>query len=110
MGFRQTKEKVIAALRAGRIRHEKSEVTKGKNLLAAGEVTVDEVISMLQRCRGDHYSTSAHHFDPGTVAHVCRPIYLRERWYIKFFFLCSEDDEDLTVFMSVHKSVYKMRE
>jgi len=109
MGFKEVIRRVVAALRDGRIRHDAIGVAKGKNLLAIGEITTDEVILLLQRCRGDQYSTSPHHFDSETPVHVCEPVYHREQWYIKFYFLREEDD-DLTLFMSVHKSVYRKRE
>jgi hypothetical protein len=108
MGFKETKRRVVAALREGRFRHERSGVASGKNLLATGEVTVDEVVALLERCRGNQYSVRTHHFDAKITVHVCCPRHRKEEWYIKFYFLNEEDAG--TLFMSVHKSVYRRRE
>lgn len=73
MGFKDARQRVIRSLRAGDYQHEAREVSEGKNLLDTGEVTPDEVVALLQRCRGDQYSCGPHHSAPEVPVHLFRP-------------------------------------
>ena len=61
MGFDAAKQQVIQALQDRRFRHE---VRRGerKNLLATGEVSIEEAISLLTKTRGHEASSSKYHF------------------------------------------------
>ena len=99
MGLREIRTLLVDALASGRYQHEERNVVSEKNLLATEEVSAAEVILLLQRCRGDQYSASPHHFAPTIACHVFRPTLGEERWYIKAYFLSRD-----AVFISVHLS------
>jgi hypothetical protein len=101
MGFGSARKAAIQALSEGAFLHEARDALSEKNLLAVGDVTAQEVISLLHRTRGDQYSSSPHDWDPGTVVHVFRPIIDGARWYVKVYFL--EKPTRTAVFISVHK-------
>lgn len=90
---------MIAALREGRYRHEGRTALVEKNLLAVGDVTVEEVILLLQRCRGDQHTTGRHHFDREAVVHEFRPVLSGRRWYVKAYFR-----GEIAWIISVHES------
>jgi len=101
MGFSSAKRALLAALEAGNFQHEAREVLSEKNLLAVGDVSVDEVIGIVRRARGTDYSASPHHWDPGTEVHVFQPTVEGARWYVKAYFL--EKPEGTAVFISIHR-------
>ncbi len=101
MGFKEVRRATIQALRDGRFQHEERAQAEGKNLLASGEVSVEEVIALLQRCRGDQHRSSTHHFDRTQVVHIFRPVDGPARWYIKSYLV--ERDGIAAVFISVHR-------
>lgn len=90
---------MIAALREGRYRHEGRTALAEKNLLAVGHVTTEEVISLLQRCRGDQHRARRHHFDREVVVHEFCPVVGGSRWYVKAYFR-----GDIAWIISVHES------
>jgi len=100
MGFKAARQATIDALLDGRFEHEERSVADGKNLLASGEVSVDEVVSLLRRCKGDQYEARPHHFDAGQPIDIFRPIEGGRRWYIKSYLIRLE--EVVAVFISVH--------
>jgi len=67
-----------------------------------GEVTVSDVVKLLQRCRGDEYGESPHHFDRDVTVHEFRPIAAGVRWYVKGYFKGTE-----LVLISAHRSVHR---
>ncbi len=95
IGFKEAKNKVIAALQTGTYQHEatRSKVDT-KNLLLMGSVTAEQICEVLKRCQGQDHQSSPHHQAPSIDVHVIR----RDGWYIKFYFV----DPD-TVFISVHQ-------
>jgi len=99
MGFRETRQRLIAALEDGRFQHEIRGAVEEKNLLAIGDVSAREVIAMLRRCRGNQHRSSPHARDRNVTVHEFMPLVSRERWYIKAYFL-----EDEAWFISVHRS------
>ena len=115
MGFRETKQRVIQALRTGQFEHEMraNDSTPEKNDLYAGRVTVEEVVQMLLACNGRQYKTAPHHQMPCDV-HIFSPNHRAVRWYVKVYFLSElPADPDLpaleepgsdTIFISVHPS------
>lgn len=112
MGFREIRQRVIRSLRLGSYQIEFREVAEGKNLLDTGEVTPEDVIDLLARCRGDQHRISVHHVDPTLAVHIFLPDRSGERWYIKVFFASDEprpDEEDAAIFISVHKSEFPGR-
>ncbi len=100
MGFKDARGAIVQALRDGRFQHEERAITEGKNLLATGEVTVDEVISLLIRCKGYQHETGLHHFDRTQTIHIFRPMEGSVRWYIKSYLV--EQDGITAFFISVH--------
>jgi len=100
-GFSSAKRALLVALRAGNFEHEIREVQSEKNLLAVGDVTLEEVINMVNRTRGADYSASPHHSDPETTVHLFRPVVERTRWYVKVYFL--DEPTGTAVFISVHR-------
>jgi hypothetical protein len=101
MGFSSAKRALLAALEAGNYQHEAREVLSGKNLLAVGDISADEVIRIVRRAQGRDYSTAPHHWDPDTEVHVFRPTVEGIRWYVKAYFL--EEPEGIAVFISIHR-------
>ncbi len=83
MGFKAVKKQVIDCLNKGLISHEMRNDIDIKNLLAIGEVTLEQVVDVLRRARGDNYSTSPHHLDRSIDVHIIKSLYAGERWYIK---------------------------
>lgn len=101
MGLREARQGLIAALREGRFEHEARATIAEKNLLAIGEIDVDDVVRMLQRTRGDQYEEVAHHWEASVTVHVFAPEIERERWYVKAYFLGPPPRR--AVFISVHR-------
>jgi hypothetical protein len=100
MGLRDVRTLLIDAAGKRALRqHQARQVQSEKNLLATEEVSAATVILLLRRCRGDEYTTSPLHFDPGTTCHVFRPTLGGQRWYIKSYFLSRD-----AVFISVHRA------
>jgi hypothetical protein len=108
LGFRRARSKTIAALRAGPlyIQFERRPVREGKNLLDTGEVSPEDVIALLHRCRGspDQYSETGHHRAANIPVHTFKPMHAGTRWYIKVYFLDGTLELEPAIFISVHKS------
>jgi hypothetical protein len=101
VSFSSAKRAVLAALEAGNFQHEAREVLSEKNLLAVGEISVSDVVSVVRRSRGTDYTASPHHWDPDVEVHVFRPTVEGTRWYVKAYFL--EEPEGTAVFISIHR-------
>lgn len=97
MGFKDVKSRVLACLKDGAISHEQRGDIDIKNLLATGQVSLDEVAAIIGRSRGSHYSSSAHHVVNDIDVHIIKTKRDGEAWYIKWYFL-----EPNSVFISVH--------
>jgi hypothetical protein len=106
-GFREARRKAVASLRSGRFQSEPDGVIRGKNLLGTGEVSAEDVVVLLNRCRGPQHSCGPHHFDPGTTVHIFQPVEGTARWYIKLYFVADGGVD--VMFMSVHESVHGRR-
>jgi hypothetical protein len=101
MGFNEVRRETVQALRDGRFQHEERAQAAGKNLLASGEVSVEDVVALLLRCRGNQHRTDLHHFDRTQVVHIFRPVDGQDRWYIKSYLV--EQEGITAVFISVHR-------
>lgn len=97
MGFKDVKSKVIACLKSGYFNHEVREEIDIKNLLSTGQVSKEDVATILGRSSGNDYSCSPHHFDGNIDVHVVKTKHSGQDWYVKWYF--SEPD---SVFISVH--------
>ncbi len=97
MGFKDVKRKVIGCLKTGNVLHEQRDTIDVKNLLAIGAVSITDVTQIINRSRGDNYSSSPHHFDETIDVHVLKTEFADLKWYIKWYF--AEPD---SVFISVH--------
>lgn len=60
-----------------------------------GDISPEQLITIIDRCNGTHHESSKHHEFEGVEVHILK----RDGWYIKFYFV----DPD-TVFISVHPS------
>ena len=101
MGLKDAKKAFIQALREGRVEAEPRGALSEKNLLATGDATLDEVADLIQRCRGQQYSSSPHDMDPTVEVHIFRPTKNEVSWYIKGYVLANN-----AVFISVHETEY----
>lgn len=95
--FKEVRNRLIDALRERRYQHEARDALAEKNLLAVGELSAEDVIVMLQRCRGTRHQAGPHDFDRSVTVHQFRPLVRGRSWYIKVYFL-----EEIAVFISVH--------
>lgn len=105
MGFNEAARLTIEALRDGRFQHEPRPLASGKNLLASGGISVDDVIRLIRRCPGARYEASPHHDDPTQEVNVFQPTSGGTRWYIKSYLV--ETDDITAIFISVHASDYQ---
>lgn len=104
MGFKDARARAIEALRNNAVQHEFRDAIDEKNLLCVGDVSPEDVIRLLNACRGQQYACSPHHEAPEIEVHVFRPEASldgksRVAWYIKLYFV-----EPDVVFISVHCS------
>ena len=97
MGFKDVKAKVLACLASGAVLHEQRGDIDIKNLLATGQVSLEELIAVIARSRGHQYSSSPHHWIDGIEVHILKTRRNDENWYVKWYFV-----EPNTVFISVH--------
>jgi len=97
MGFNNIKKRVIKCLDEGLVSHEMRNNIDVKNLLATGQVTLNEVATIIKRARSTDYMTSPHHFDASIEVHVLKVTYSCQFWYIKWYF-----NEANSVFISIH--------
>jgi hypothetical protein len=103
VNFKDAKRRAIEALRSGDFQHEARNDIDDKNLLVTGRITAEQVVTLLNRCRGTQHASSPHHQDASIEVHVFKPVAraadgTQTRWYIKLYFL----DPD-TWFISVHQ-------
>ncbi len=105
MGFKEIRCQAIQAIREGRIQHEARDEIEEKNLLLVGDLTIEQVIYLLNACRGMQYSFFPHHMVSNVNVHIFKPeakidsTSEKESWYIKLYFL-----EPEIWFISVHRS------
>lgn len=99
--FKVVKKAVMEALKAGAYQHEARSSIDVKNLLATGEVSAAEVMTLLGKSRGTEHQCSLHHFDSRITVHVIKT----GGWYLKFYFI-----EPDTWFISVHPSTASTRQ
>lgn len=97
MGFKAVQKLLVDALTSGRYQHEERADIETKNLLAAGDVTTDFVVRLIQMCKGPQYKASKHHWDDSIICHEFKPEVSGERWYVKAYFISAD-----ATFISVH--------
>ena len=97
MGFKDSKQKAIECLNNGLVSHELRNDINTKNLLAIGQVSLEQVIVILKQSRGGSYSSSPHHYDASVDVHIVKTHYFGNNWYIKWYFI-----ETNCIFISVH--------
>ncbi|WP_101759910.1 hypothetical protein [Oceanicoccus sp. KOV_DT_Chl] len=97
MGFKGAKKQVLECLENGSVLHQERVDIDVKNLLAVGQVSLDEVAAIIGRSRGDSYSSSPHHQVEEVEVHIIETWFGGEEWYIKWYFV-----EPNSVFISVH--------
>jgi hypothetical protein len=107
VGFYDVRRRAIACLRA----HAFDSVIRGampdNNLLATGEVSVDDVVRMIGLCRGTQYSAKPMTEDPNTLKHEMKPHVAGEQWFIRFYFIRRPDE--VVMFISVPQSKYGLQ-
>jgi hypothetical protein len=96
LGLKDVRNRVIDSLRRGRIQHETSRSGKidEKNLLVIGQITVVEVIELINATKGNQFETSIHHTVNDLEVYIFKP----KGWYIKCYFI-----EPDIFFISVHR-------
>ncbi len=97
MGFKGAKAKILDCLKRGYVSHEQRGDIDIKNLLATGQVSLDDVAEVIARARGNTYSSSPHHFDASIEVHIVNTTRAGQDWYIKWYFV-----DPNSVFISVH--------
>lgn len=97
MGFNDVKSQVLQCLKDGYVSHEQRNDIDIKNLLATGQVTIEQVSEIIGRSRGGSYSSSPHHIVKDIDVHIIKTRNAGEDWYIKWYFV-----EPNSVFISVH--------
>lgn len=95
MAFKGVRYRVIKALKEGTYQHAARGGIEDKNALMTGDISPEQLITIIDRCNGTHHESSEHHEFEGIEVHILK----RDGWYIKFYFV----DPD-TVFISVHPS------
>jgi hypothetical protein len=112
MGFKDVRDKVATALKAGNYGIEPRRTTTADggnaNLLQNGEITAEEVVELLYKyCSGTQYETSRHH-QLSCDVHIFKPVRRGQRWYIKTYFLSEittlQDEQADVIIISVHPS------
>jgi hypothetical protein len=98
MCFKEVKRRVIECLENGNVIHEQRSDIDIKNLLATGDISKIEAISIIKKARGNEYKSSPHHYDSKVMVHVIETTYSGISWYIKWYF-----DEKNGVFISFHQ-------
>ncbi len=101
MGFRDAKIATVAALKSRDYVHESRPTQAEKNLLAIGDVSPEDVIRLVRRCRGGQYQESPHDADGTVAVHVFKPEVEGERWYVKVYFIGGFGTT--ATFISVHR-------
>ncbi len=97
MGFRKVKKQILECLQSGNILHESRGDIDVKNLLLIEELSIDELISIVARARGNEYECSPHHVSADIDVHILKTVYDNKSWYIKWYFV-----EPSCIFISVH--------
>lgn len=97
MGFKNAKRQLIECLNLGNIVHEQRANIDIKNVLATGQIAVEQVAEIISQTRGNEHSKSPHHIDSRIDVHVIKTSFQGENWYIKWYFI-----EPNSVFISVH--------
>ena len=95
--YKEIKQQVIDCLNKGYVSHEQRNDIDVKNLLAIGQVSLEEVAEIIGRSRGNDYSSSLHHFDSSITVHIIKTRRAGHNWYVKWYFV-----EPNSVFISVH--------
>tara|TARA_Y100000768_G_C23989013_1_gene690861 strand:+ start:425 stop:715 length:291 start_codon:yes stop_codon:yes gene_type:complete len=96
LGLKDIRSEVIKRLKDGHIQHDTDRAgdIDIKNLLLTGEVTVSDVIELINKTKGGQYESSPHHIVESVDVHIFKP----NGWYVKFYFI----DPDV-IFISVHR-------
>ncbi len=97
MGFKTAKIQVLTCLKEGAVSHQERADIDVKNLLATGQVSLDDVAAVIGRSRGNQYSSSPHHVVDEVEVHIIKTKHGDDSWYIKWYFI-----EPNSVFISVH--------
>lgn len=97
MSFNTNKKQLLHALKTRNILHEERTKLSSKNKLAIGDMSVDELINIVEKCRGNEYLNSPHHFSNDIEVHLLKTTYQGIHWYIKWYFI-----QPNVVFISVH--------
>lgn len=103
MGLKDARKKAIGCLKSGDYEHENRKSINEKNLLLTGEITIDDVCTLLNATKGNRYEESPHHAVPTIMVHEFKPNSKKVNgnisWYIKLYFI-----DDKTMMISAHPS------
>ena len=97
MGFKGAKIQVLACLKSGNILHGQRRDINIKNLLATGQISIEDLTGIISQTRGNEYENSEHHLIKGLDVHILKTSFQGKDWYVKWYFI-----EPNSVFISVH--------
>lgn len=97
MGFKDARNKVLDCLKHGYILHEQRGNIDIKNLLAIGEISLEETAEIIAQANGTSYFSSPHHIVASIDVHIVKTKHKGKDWYIKWYFV-----DPNSVFISVH--------
>ncbi len=84
IGFTAAKQKLVAALDNGDYLHAaRSGNLNSKNLLLPGQVSAEQIASIVKACQGPDYTSDPLHSCPSVEVYILKG----DGWYIKFCFL-----------------------
>lgn len=76
---------VITALRDDLVLHVPRPVQAEKNLLATGQISSVEAITIIQATRGNQVEVEPYEQDPSVDCYILKPVVQGVRWYVKCF-------------------------
>ena len=85
VGFNEAKQLAIELLQAGSWLPETRLDQSEKNLLFTGDVSVEEAVAIVEATKGPGQCTK-HHANPAIDVWTFRSVYLKTKWYVKFYF------------------------
>ena len=97
MKFKEVKKQVLDCLENGLVEHEERDDINVKNLLAVGQVSMDEVKEIIRMSRGNEHSHSPHHVVSSLEVNIIKTKHSGKYGYVKWYYV-----EPNSIFISVH--------
>ncbi|MCX7099078.1 MAG: hypothetical protein NTV43_14350 [Methylococcales bacterium] len=80
MGFKDARQRVIACLKSGNVKHEIRNGIDIKNLLATGELDAEELAAILRQAKGNEHQSSPHHCAASIEVHIVKTKHSGRNW------------------------------